>query len=264
MSDLVPYVDPFLAVSPIDAVTGVPVVEIFPGVWTPEAKAKAIEELGIHDGRVTSGINKVIPRDCNPADCITEKRGQCPLSMKPVKSVCPYERAILETFMRGYLNELKPDPSESGTISMIRDLADTEMKIIRLNGELANAEWIREKEILDENGNIIAIEEVENVLFGTGFKLHKKKMEIMKALANTRADRMKKEDAEQGDIHRVAEVMARISKRMEAGQEVDGNLAYLPEEDKFDAWFKKNRVPEEDIVDAEYEVIEEPAVEAAE
>jgi hypothetical protein len=259
MSDLVPFEDPFLVKSPVDAVTAVSIDDFFPDTWDPAQKSKGVTELGVKDGRVSSGLNRIIPRDCDSKDCVTNCRGLCPLSEKPEGSQCPYERALLETYMRGYFNELKPAPDELGTISLIRALADVELRIIRVQGELANAEHLIEKDIFDQQGNIIATEILENPLLGVRGRFHKEKLEIMKQLANTRADRQKNSEDASTDIHRVAEVMSRISRLMRENEEIDGALEYQAEEDKFSGWFDKQKAKETVVepIDADYEVIED-------
>lgn len=256
--------DPFLAKSPVDSITCAPVDDLFPPDWDDAEKAKAVSELGIHDGRVLTGLNKIIPCDCNPVDCLTNKRGLCPLSKKPTGQTCPYERSIIETYVRAYVNELRPEPDEISTISLIRELADTELRIARMSGELANASFLVEKDIFSPNGALLTTELVDNPLYGRSDKLTQKKLSILKSLHATRADRMKGEINEDSDIARVANVMAKIATAIKEGREIDGNADLLPEEDKFSEWFAKQR-DGEDVIDAEFELVEsEPAEEQPE
>lgn len=233
MSDIEKVLDP-LDPEGLQQVIGRSVVDdLFPDEWSLEQVETAKSEL-FKDGRINKGFYSKIPRRCSDS-CPYEARGQCPLSKKPRKALCPEEAAFVEMLMRGYVQSLNISREDLVSLSMVRDLVDVEIQILRKQGDLANEAFLVEKEFFDRSGQVVGSELVENPLVSTDDKLNKRKRDILKTLAGTREQKLKYlgDLAKTDTMERVARLLEENLTRQNQGEIIDVDPDEIPEVDPF-------------------------------
>jgi ElaB/YqjD/DUF883 family membrane-anchored ribosome-binding protein len=213
--------------------------DLFPKDWDAEKIAKASQEL-VEDRRFSSGFWAQIPKICG-IQCRNHKF--CRLSSKPYDERCPEEIAFLELLMRKYMQDLKVTMDDIGNVSLIRDLCDIEIQIIRKQGILATQDLIMEEPILDSRGDPTDyVRYVENPAIGSQNKLFDKKHAILKMLVATRESRMKAEgdqSKKNSDMAKATQALKELRKLIEAGQRIDKDVDM-----------------QDDFIDATFEVVE--------
>jgi hypothetical protein len=215
--------------------------DLFPKKWSKVEVEKASQEL-LHDRRLISGFWSQVPRICT-SECLN--RNDCRLSNKPVGYRCPEEIAFLELLMRKYVQDLNVSMDDMSSISMIRDLCDIEIQLLRKHGYLANEEMILDEPILDARGEPTDyVRRVENPIMGSQVKLLGLKSNILKSLVATRESRLKAASNMHKDdeMSRAVRALRELKKAIEKGEASDGA--------------KKGYV--DSFIDAEYEVVSAP------
>jgi hypothetical protein len=197
--------------------------DLFPKEWKPEEIVKASNEL--FDRRFTSRFWSKIPKICSEA-CNFSKDGECALSKKPVGSQCPEELAFLGLLMRRYMEDLNVTTSDMASLSMIRDLCDVEIQLMRKAGIMAREDVIQEEPILDGKGVPTDYTRlVEHPIAGHQERLWKRKGEILKQLVATREAKFKvigdlvKDD----EMARGARALKEMRRQIALGNVLDGN-----------------------------------------
>jgi hypothetical protein len=163
--------------------------DLFPDDWNKSEVDKASGEL--LNTKFTSGYWSRIPKMCTEK-CLHAVDGTCKLSKKPFGSPCPEEKAFVELLMRRYMEELNVSDEDMSTLSMVRDLCDIEIQLIRKQGLMARIDMVYEEPIFDMNGELTSfVKFVSHPVFGQQSELLKRKSEIMKSLVATREARLK-------------------------------------------------------------------------
>ena len=208
----------------LDSMGEVFATDVFPDSWTSVEVEKAHGEL--FDRRFMSGLWSKIPRTCSP-ECPHDKNGQCKLSNKPRKQRCPEEAAFVELLMRRYIESLDVPEDDMASISMIRDLVDIEIQLMRKQGILASSELVIMQTIaVDRQGREIQAL-VENPIVATDEKLKKRKAEIMKTLVATRESKIKlaTDIGKVGELARATDAFKKATALMR-----NGALSTIPED----------------------------------
>lgn len=191
--------------------------DLFPRDWTKTEIEKAASEL-IGDRRFTAGFWQQIPAMCRN-DC--KHKDECRLSKKPTGQRCPEEIAFLELLMRKYMHDLNVTMDDITSVSLIRDLCDIEIQLMRKQGILANEDLILDEPILDARGNPTDyVRRVENPAIGTQAKLWRDKNAILKNLVADRASRLKAQnDQNRGDdMSQAVRALKQIREAIDSGK----------------------------------------------
>jgi hypothetical protein len=204
----------------LDQLGAVYASDIFPDTYTASEIERSQKEL--FDRRFMSGLWSKIPRTCN-ASCPYSVNKTCKLSKKPYGEKCPEESAFVELLIRKYMESLNIDVSDISSVSMIRDLVDVEIQLIRKQGMLANSDLVILQTVaVDRQGNEIQ-QLVENPVVATDEKLKKRKGEIMKQLVATRESKIKlaTDAAKAGAMDRAARALGELQKAISGPEEED-------------------------------------------
>lgn len=197
--------------------------DLFPSDWKPEEIVKASNEL--FDRRFTSRFWSKIPMICSTS-CNFAKDGECALSKKPTGSQCPEELAFLSLLMRRYMEDLNVTTADMASLSMIRDLCDVEIQLMRKAGIMAREDIIQEEPILDGKGIPTDYTRLtEHPIAGYQEKLWKRKGEILKQLVATREAKLKVlgDLIQDDEMARGAKALKEMRKQIALGNVLDGN-----------------------------------------
>lgn len=196
--------------------------DAFPTEWSPEDKA--IGALELTSKPVGSDMYSKIPRLCKGEKCADYTHKRCKLPKRPEGDRCPYEVRILEALLNEYVGSLNVDANDITTFSIIRDLVDTEIQLIRLQGKFSeNPEFTIEQDMYDQEGNVVSTMVVENPVVNSVDKHVKRKAVLFKQLAATREAKLKLigDTANRSEISRVASIMSRVARALESGKQID-------------------------------------------
>ena len=191
--------------------------DLFPDDWDAEQKGIAENEL-FKNGMMTGFWNK-IPKTCK-VECPLNKSKTCRLSKKPFGNICPEEKAYTEFLVRYYIDSLKVDIEDISSISLIRDLVDVEIQIMRLAAIKSNQDFVIDQIFaIGPNGEEIT-QLTENPIHSVDAKLAKRKQDILKLLAATREAKAKLIGvaAQITTAQRISQLMQEVEKKVLTGE----------------------------------------------
>jgi hypothetical protein len=144
-----------------EAESKLPVLTEVDGIELPAAwgqTATNIEEVRKHRQmfNLKHGMFANVPMICKGAACPMHELCTIPLSKRPVFKRCPIEIAAIIDRYDKYCEELQVGPEDYLDQSQVKDLVDTEIKLLRAQGHLAISGDFIEQVVatVDEKGNV--------------------------------------------------------------------------------------------------------------
>lgn len=225
MSDIVKY-DPKLPIDKQDflkQIGNMYAPDLFPKEWDAEEKALAEQEL-LSKG-LMPGMWAKIPKTCNQR-CPLFLDSTCLLSNKPFGSLCPEEKAYTEFLVRYYMQSLEVAQEDIASISLIRDLVDVEIQLMRLSKVKANQDFVIEQTVSFGMGGEEITQIQENPIHTVDAKLAKRKQDILKLLAATREAKAKLIGvaAQITSAQRISQLMNDVELAISAGKSYGGDI----------------------------------------
>lgn len=176
--------------------------------YTPEEAAR----VRAHMMHLSTGATAAIPLVC-AGEKICPFAQKCPLvritkerrkidptaeSVVPVGLACLVETQLLSQWTKLYIDEYDIDPNSFTEISLIRELAEIELMLWRLNNNLAkpeHAEMIVQQDVgVDKQGNKLTRTELSS-LFEAKERLNTRKARVIKLMVGDRQEKYKREAA---------------------------------------------------------------------
>lgn len=162
----------------------------YPEAWTETDRSKANE--AVRASRTKTNMYSSIPMKCMGSKCYMADT--CPLikiNKAPVGMPCPIEMKMVIEIGQAYSREMNVDEESMVETSIVRDLVDQEIQQIRKSKVLAKEDFIIENPVgIDSNGDVILKKELHQAVEYED-RLHKRKRELLKQMAATRAEKAK-------------------------------------------------------------------------
>jgi hypothetical protein len=198
--------------------------DLFPSDWDAEQKALAEKEL--LEGGMMPGMWAKIPKTCRQ-ECPLNLDKTCKLSKKPFGKLCPEEKAYTEFLVRYYIQSLEIHEEDIASISLIRDLVDVEIQLMRLAKIKANQDFTIDQLVsFGMNGEEIT-QIQENPIHNVDAKLAKRKQDILKLLAATREAKAKLIGvvAQVTTAQKISQLMQEVERSILIGKNYGGEYA---------------------------------------
>jgi len=132
------------------------------------------------------------------ADTERKKKDPKAKSTIAVGRSCILEVELLNEWTRFYINEYEVDEESFTEFSMVRELAEIELMLYRLNNNLAkpeNAELVQDTTVgIDKKGNVLTRKEI-NAFFEAKERLLARKSKLVKLMVGDRQEKYKREAA---------------------------------------------------------------------
>jgi hypothetical protein len=123
---------------------------------------------------------------------------QPPKPVTPVGRRCLVEIQLLNEWTKLYIQEYEINPHNFTEFQMVRELAEIELLLWRLNNNISkpeNAELVQETVVgIDKQGNVLTRQEVSSV-FEAKERLSNRKSKLVKLMVGDRQEKYKKEAA---------------------------------------------------------------------
>jgi hypothetical protein len=166
------------------------IAKSLPAKWDDDKKKRSMERTSAY--KIKTGAFTSIPMICQNHKC--PFKGTCEYYKEdsaPEGDPCPYEMAMLRTFMADYMEQLDVDPDNWVEVSQIRDLVDQEIQMIRKSKYLAKDNFIQENIIgIDSDGDPVIKKEMHLGIEWED-KLLRRKAQMLKQILGTRESKMK-------------------------------------------------------------------------
>lgn len=204
--------------------------DLFPEEWDPEDKRIAEKEL--LDGRFINGLWAKIPKTCSTS-CPLWRDGSCKLSNKPEGQVCPEEKAYTEVLLRYYIESLDIQDDDIASISLIRDLVDVEIQLLRMAKAKSNQDFIVDQTVAMTPEGYEIVQQVENPIFNQDAKLAKRKQDILSLLAATRKDKIKLigQMRQETTIDKINDLMKTVESIVASGNSYGGDVIDMSDDE---------------------------------
>lgn len=204
--------------------------DLFPKEW--DAEQKAIAEKELLESGLMPGMWSKIPKTCSQR-CALFLDNSCKLSNKPFGMICPEEKAYTEFLVRYYIESLEVEEIDIASISLIRDLVDVEIQLMRLSKIKANEDFTIEQTVSFGMDGSEVTQIQENPLHNVDAKLAKRKQDILKLLAATREAKAKLIGvaAQISSAQRISELMSDVEEALAVGKGYGGEIIDMTEEE---------------------------------
>lgn len=184
------------------------------GVWQLSEQGRRAKQIAMHMNNMKNGLYASIPIRCKGDNC--PYIDSCPiyrLGEAPVGELCPVEISTIEQLAEKYIEELEIEPSDMIDISMIRDVVDMDISIMRCNKKLATDADIVQQVIVgvNEDGDPFRKPEVHKA-YELQMRLIKQRRKLLEDLHGTRKEKAKDDRSKSFDI---SEYIAKLRKRAE-------------------------------------------------
>jgi hypothetical protein len=239
-------------------------------------------KIRAHLQHLSTGASAVIPLICGgAAKCPFKDR--CPLirvdkerreidpeakAVTPVGRQCLVEIELLNEWTRLYVQEYEVDPQLWTEVMMVRELAELELMLWRLNNNMAkpqHAELVQETVVgIDRDGNALTRLEV-NAFMEAKERLQNRKSKVIKSMVGDRhtktwRDATLRRRAEEDPSSKSAELRGEVERLVTRAKELDlklkekeGKIIDMSEEDVIQKTTQGEQVPltPEDLIDSE-------------
>lgn len=171
------------------------------GVWQLSDKGKEAKAIAMQMNMMKNGLYSSIPIRCKGEGC--PYKDSCQLFMMdkaPEGELCPIEISTIEQLAEKYMEELDIQQGDMIDISMVRDVIDTDISIMRCNKKLATDADIVSQVIagVSEDGNAFFRPEVHKA-YDLQMRLIKQRRELLEDLHATRKEKAKDDQNEKFD-----------------------------------------------------------------
>lgn len=162
-----------------------------PPEWNMSSKGIEAVKLAVSTANTKHGLYSTVPIVCKGYDC--PYKNTCsliPIDMAPTGERCPIEIAMVMKIYDDYVKELDIDETSRVDLSLIKELIDIEVTMLRADKSLAEAATFIEDVVFNitEKGEVLTKPEINKaqVLKDT---LMKRRHEILSKLNATRKDK---------------------------------------------------------------------------
>lgn len=138
----------------------VPMISEVDGIKLPDSwghAAASMDEVSRHrqSFNLKHGMFANVPMICKGTECPLHELCDIPIRKRPVFKRCPIEIAAIIDRYDKYCEELNIGPDNYFDQSQVKDLVDTEIKLLRTNGHLAISGTFIDEVVaeIDRNGN---------------------------------------------------------------------------------------------------------------
>lgn len=191
-----------------------------------EAGKKAMA-IANHMNQLKHGLYATIPiyckdKECPYADaCYLQRQG-----LAPKGEVCPVEASTIEKLVDMYAKEMGVKEDDAVKMSLIRELVDTEISILRCDKKLATDPDVVKNVVVSvtEEGRPIHMPQI-NKAYELQQKLIKQRQQTLRLLNSTPKDK-----AEEGAIEKIdpSSMIAQMKQRLEDLKSEDGLIKITP------------------------------------
>lgn len=176
--------------------------------WTSEQKKEAAQFLSPNSFKV--GMMKVIPVNCLGMDCMYATMAPAIHDDGPTGLPCPVETAYVMQMFNAYAEELQIDVERFVEVSIVRNIVDQEIQLIRKSIRLGQEDFIQENVVgVDQDGNIVTKKELNQTVDYEDRILRRLKDARSQLLA-TRQDKVKAGQAAADGAQAVASLLEKI------------------------------------------------------
>lgn len=136
---------------------------VYADSWTSEQKEEANQLL--RRGGSKLGMLKLIPMDCQGADCLYARVYPLIHEGGPTHKPCPVESATVLQFFNDYVEELGVDINRMVEVTQVRDLVNQDIQALRASLVLGQEHFIQENVAgLDAEGNVVVKKELHQAV----------------------------------------------------------------------------------------------------
>lgn len=155
-----------------------------------------------------------------------------PKPVTPVGRKCLVETSLLNEWTRLYIDEYEINPRNFTEFQMVRELAEIELLLWRLNNNISlpeNAELVQDTVVgIDKQGEVLTRKEVSSV-FEAKERLSNRKSRLIKLMVGDRQEKYKKEAATKSVADtdpsvNAAKLRGKIDKLLSQARELDSKL----------------------------------------
>lgn len=181
----------------------------FPTNWSEDQRSRAIEVT--RRDRVRTDLFAMIPMRCRAEKCVFAEI--CPLmkaDSAPKGLPCPLEMAIVQAFFDQYMKEFGVSRDNFVEISMVRDMVDQQVQMMRKTKILSLEHFIQENAIgIDADGKVITQKSLHQAVEYED-KIFRRMEKLRNAFLATREARMKAGSAQLDTAQKVANALDQL------------------------------------------------------
>jgi hypothetical protein len=198
--------------------------------WQLSEEGRKAKELAGHLSNLRHGFYATIPIRCKADEC--PYADVCPIfkmGKAPYGEVCPVEAATVEELTKRYIKEFDVNEEDMVDVSMIRNLVDIDISILRCNKKLAiDADIVQDVIVgITEQGQAITQPQI-NKAYDLQERLLNRREKILTLMQGTRKDKVQAGQAANLDPSTIiADMKAQLDKFRE---EKENTIDITPEE----------------------------------
>jgi len=198
--------------------------------WQLSGKGREAMALAGHLVNLKHGLYASIPIRCKANNC--PYADICPImkaGKAPFGEICPIEAATIEELIKRYMAEFKVEEEDMVDITMIRNLVDIDISLLRCNKKLAlDAEIVQDIVVgLSEEGQPILQPQI-NKAYELQDRLLNRRQKILSLLQGTRKD---KAQAGQMSNFDPSSAIAKMKSQLDKFREEKNKIIDVTEED---------------------------------
>ena len=136
---------------------------VYQETWTSQQKDEAAQLVEPNHGKL--GMLSLIPMMCEGIACPYARVMPLIHSGGPTNKPCPVELAAVREFFMDYVRELDVDVERMVEVSIVRDLVDQEIQLMRKSIRMGQEDFIQENVAgLDSEGNVVLKKELHQAV----------------------------------------------------------------------------------------------------
>lgn len=197
--------------------------------WGFTEKGKKAMAIANHLNNLKHGLYATIPIRCKGKNCPYAK--SCYIqqqNMAPIGEVCPIEASTIEQLVTRYAQELDVDPKKDMVkISLIRELVDIEISILRCDKKLASDPDVVKNYVIavTEDGSPVT-QPMVNKAYELQEKLIRQRQKTLSLLNSTPKDKAQNNNIDNLDP---SSIFGEMKKRLEELKNNNGTIDITPE-----------------------------------
>ena len=164
---------------------------VVPPVWNLSERGKQVVSKAVELNRTEFGLYASIPMVCKGEDCVyAELYPELHDGLSESGERCPVEVAMILTRYEAYSQELKIKPTDAVDLSILRDVIDCDIQIIRAENKMAlEGDFVKDVTVgVNEAGVPVTQEQISQAAQYKD-KIQAKRMTALKLLNATRKDK---------------------------------------------------------------------------
>lgn len=162
-----------------------------PPVWKLSAKGKEVVKKAVELNRTEFGLYASIPMVCKGEDCIyAQLYPELHNGLSEAGERCPVEVAMILTRYEAYANELDIKPTDAVDLSILRDVIDCDIQIIRAENKMAiEGDFVKDVVVGVNEAGVPMTQEQISQAAQYKEKIQSKRVNALKLLNSTRKDK---------------------------------------------------------------------------